>query len=350
MQTATAAERDASHTTATGTDLATHVARLFYDRHMSKVEIGERLSISRFRVARLIDQAREEGLVRIVFREAAEEDRVMARAVEERFGLDLCAVAATGADDVRALEATAGLAARIAAEFIGPGDVIGIAWGSTLAAVADAVPRRSDPTLTVVQIAGSSSRLGPSVDSAAVSRRLAERLGAAHRPLFAPAIVDDAAVRAALVRQPDIARTIAAFDELSTALVGIGTFAVDPQTGADVPGSSLLRSGVLAPDDVARLRRAGAVGDLVVHPFDAAGRFVVPALADRAVAIDIAALRRVPRVIAVAAGAAKGTAIRGALATGLIDVLITDRAAAAAVLEAPGAEAVLGAPQPEGDR
>ncbi|KRT62255.1 MAG: transcriptional regulator [Chloroflexi bacterium CSP1-4] len=161
-------------------------------------------------------------------------------------------MAATGADEVRALEATAGLAARIVAELVGPGDVIGIAGGSTLAAVVEAVPRRSDPTLKVIQIAGSSSRLGPSVDPAAVSRQLAERLGAAHRPLFAPATVDDAAVRAALVRRPDIAATIATLDELSTALVGIGTLA--------------------------------------------------------------------------------------------------DRAAAAAVLEAPGAEAVLGAPQPERDR
>ena len=59
--------------------------------------------------------------------------------------------------------------------------------------------------------------------------------------------------------------------------------------------------------------------------------FVAPELAARSIAIPIDRLRAVPRVIAVAAGAAKAPAIRGALATGIINVLVTDAAAAAAL-------------------
>ena len=45
--------------------LAARVARQFYLEGFSKVEIADRLGISRFRVARLLDSARESGLVRI---------------------------------------------------------------------------------------------------------------------------------------------------------------------------------------------------------------------------------------------------------------------------------------------
>src|SRR6266536_5490605 len=45
--------------------LAARVAREFYIDGVSKIEIASRLGISRFRVARLLDSAREAGMVRI---------------------------------------------------------------------------------------------------------------------------------------------------------------------------------------------------------------------------------------------------------------------------------------------
>src|ERR1700760_4592899 len=45
--------------------LAARVARQFYLDGVSKVDIAERLGISRFRVARLLDSAREAGMVHI---------------------------------------------------------------------------------------------------------------------------------------------------------------------------------------------------------------------------------------------------------------------------------------------
>jgi DNA-binding transcriptional regulator LsrR (DeoR family) len=92
---------------------------------------------------------------------------------------------------------------------------------------------------------------------------------------------------------------------------------------------------VLEADAIAQLAALGAVGDLVVHPFDASGRFVAPDLADRAVAIGVDELREVGRVMAVAAGIEKTAAIRGALATGLVDILVTDAETARAVMVLP---------------
>lgn len=315
-------------------DLATQVARLFFDRQMSKVEIAAHLGISRFRVARLIDGALAEGLVRIEYRDVPAEDRALASAMEERFGLDLCAVADVpdaaqiGAD---ALGPVARLAGAVVDGLIGQADVIGIAWGSTMAAVVREVPTRAATGIEVVQLAGGSARLGRDRDAGQLARTLADRLGAVDHPIHAPAFVASASLRDALAGDPEIHAAMARFDALTLAIVGIGAISADDGAG---PASSLARSGALDDAELARLVAAGAIGDLVVHPFDAEGRFVSPDLAARAVAIGVDALRRVPRVVAVAAGTAKSEAIRGALATGIVDILITDRATARAILMA----------------
>lgn len=304
--------------------LAGQVARLFFDRQLTKVEIAARLGISRFRVARLVDRALEEGIVRIEFRDAPTEDRALARTIEERFGLDLCAVASDPDDSVGA---AARLAAGIVDGLVGSGDAVGIAWGSTVARVVAAIPRRSDASIDVVQLAGSSARL-EAADPGDLTRELAERLGAQAHRLHVPTFVESAELRAALARQPEIAAALRSFDHLAVAVLGIGAFGANKER----PSSSLVRSGALTTRDVARLVRLGAVGDLLVHPFDRDGRFVAPELGRRAMAIGVDQLRRVGTVVAIAAGAAKVEAIRGALATKAIRVLVTDAAAARGLL------------------
>jgi len=306
--------------------LAGEVARLFFDRQLTKVEIAQRIGISRFRVARLIDEAVEIGLVRIEFRNASPVDQALAREIESRFGLDLCVIAGDGPADANG--AVADLAGSILGEMIGPGDTVGIAWGSTLARVVAAVPLRDESSITVVQLAGGSTRLQADRDAGEIARTLASRIGAAHHRLFAPTFVASVGLRDALLREPEVAATFGLFERLTLAIVGIGAI----REVNDLTGSSLLASGVLAPDDIADLLARGAVGDLVVHPFAADGRFVAPELEARALAIDLAALRRIPRVIAVAAGRSKAIAIRGALQTGLLRALVTDSAAATAIL------------------
>ena len=316
-----------------GTAFASHVARLFFDRQMTKVEIAARLGISRYRVARLVDQALAQGLVHIEFRDVPEQDREVAAAIEETWAIDLCAVAnVDSADDP--LRALARLAASIVDDLVVGGAVVGIAWGSTLAAVARELPRREDPSLTVVQLAGSSTRVEPERASGELARRVADRLGAKYVPLFAPAFVKSTALRDALLREPEIAAAAELWSRLDVAIVGIGAM---PRTGDPSEArSSLLQSGVLSSADLGAIRAAGACGDLVLYPFDVSGSFVAHEIAQRSIAIPLALLDTVPRVVAVAGGEDKSDAIRGALETGMIDVLVTDSAAATAVAREAG--------------
>jgi DNA-binding transcriptional regulator LsrR (DeoR family) len=309
---------------ASSADLASRVARLFFERQLTKVEIATRLGVSRFRVARLLDQALADGSVRIEFRGAPARDRDLGEQVAATYGLEECIVAASGADAA----AVARLGADVVDGLVGRGDAIGIAWGSTVASVVRAMPARDDATIDVVQLAGSSTYLEAATDPGDLTRVLAERLGGRPYRIHAPAFVESAALRDALMGQREIAETVGRFRGLAVAILGIGAFG----SGGAVASSSLLRSGSLGPGEVRRLAGLGAVGDLLVHPFTAGGVFVAADLADRAIAISIDQLRRVPHVVAVAAGAEKIEAMRGALLTGIVGILVTDAAAAMGLL------------------
>ena len=302
----------------TGEVARAHVARLFYLRGLTKQQIAARLGVSRFKVARLLDQAVADGTVRIEVRDPVAVDDAAAAGLEAAFGLDLAVVVRGDAGDV------ARTAAAWMPQLLAPGDVLGVAWGSTLRRVLEALPAAPGARIPVVQLCGSAAGVDPDDDPQGLARRAAERLGGALHPLPVPLLVSPAA-RLDLLANDAVRPTVERFDDVTVALVGIG--ALDGR-------SSLVGGGRIGADEVATLRARGAVGDLIVHLFDAGGAIVPSDLPERAVAPSLAQLRGVRRVVAVAGGPGKDAAILGALRTGLVDVLVTDEASARAALAA----------------
>jgi DNA-binding transcriptional regulator LsrR (DeoR family) len=73
------------------------------------------------------------------------------------------------------------------------------------------------------------------------------------------------------------------------------------------------------------LRQHGAVGDICLRFFDQAGQAVVTPLNERVIGMGLEQLKEIDRCVGIAGGRRKHHAIRGALAGGWINVLITDR-------------------------
>ena len=87
---------------------------------------------------------------------------------------------------------------------------------------------------------------------------------------------------------------------------------------------------------MAEIESRGAVGEVLIAPFDLEGRFVADALRERTIAFDARELRRVPITIGVAGGPSKVRPILGALRAGAVNTLVTDVRTAEAVLALAG--------------
>ena len=302
--------------------LTAAVARRHYLHRQSKVEIAEELGISRFKVARMLDAAREMGLVRIEIVRQGTLDLDASARLQEEFGLRHAMVVDVHDRDAAALRHELGeAAAHLLQDVVTPRDVLGLPWSRTVHAVVGAL--ESLPPVEVVQLTG--AIVLPDFDSSAVDivRRASRLADGTSRVFYAPFVLDDAASAEALRRQPPVAEGLARASSVTIAVVGIGGWA---------PGESTIHD-LLGAEERDALAQAGVVGELAGIFFDRQGRVCRPAVTARLITIGEADLRRIREVIAVVSGAAKQDAVRAALRGGLVHSLVTDAELARTLLD-----------------
>jgi len=302
------------------------VAELYYDDNKTQDEIGALLGITRWKVGRLLNQAREDGIVRIEIVHPRARRLGVERELRERFGLkDAVVIPAAGDGTEKELP---GQVAQATADYLAAlrpvPRTLGISWGRTLSDVADRLRDGWATAVTVVQINGGVS-LNRRAGTAATTAALIAEKASGHAVLLpSPAILERIETRLAI----EADRTVAGVLELATT-----ASAYLYSAGVADESSVLVDSGYLTPADVAELVRKGAVGDVVGRYIDANGNTVDPALDERTVGLGLDQLRSADTAIFVVAGESKHDVARAVVTSGLCTVLVTDEATAQTLLE-----------------
>ena len=302
--------------------LMASIARRHFLEGRSKIEIAEEFGMSRFKVARLLDDARESGLVRIEIRHEGEIDVDLSARLRDVFALQHAIVIDVPDDDGASLRGHVGrAAARLVAEIITPQDVLGLAWARAVSAMARALP--SLPGTPVVQLSGALSMPEGPDTSVDVVREVAGRSGGAAHFFYAPLTVPDAATARALRQQPEVARAFDQIPVVTKAVAGVGLWEAGQSTLYDTA----------TDDDRRALRELGVCADISGVFVSADGAPVPTALADRMIAISAEQMRGIPEVIVIPYGIRKASAVRAALRSGLVSGIVTHTALARAVLD-----------------
>jgi DNA-binding transcriptional regulator LsrR (DeoR family) len=305
-------------------DLAARAAWLYYMVGNTQDQIAAKLNVSRQAAQRLVAAAVSEGLVTFRLDHPIAACAELAEALRERFGLDYAEVV-PGDCDVDGLTGLGGAAARQLELHLGakPATVFAFSTGRTLRAMVAQVAPMERRHHTVVSLVGTMTRDGRASPYDVVMR-LADRVGAMCYPLPTPVVTDTTAERDLLQSQRPYRAVRALADQAKVAFLGVGT------TDAHAP---LLVDGFITPRELKALTDAGAIGEIAGSAFDAGGRLIESSLSGRSTAIPIELpLRRL--AIGIAGGNLKAKAIRAALLGGLLSGLITDEAAARAILGA----------------
>jgi len=301
------------------------VAELYYARDLRQPEIAEMTGFSVSKVSRILAQAREVGIVRISIDPPTEEQPALARELADRFGIDVWLTPGRETDPSAAARLCGVAAAEHVAAWLPASGAIGIAGGYTLDALASALPRRDLADLTVVPVVGGWDSRNRYLDVNELARRIADRLGAQVHYLHAPGMLDDEETKEALLRDSAVAATVRHWTSLDAALVGVSG-------GPTIlPGYGTVMDR-LDDDGRRRLLDRGVVGDVSGHLIRADGTIIEDEWSRRTIAISIDELRRIPRVMAVAAGSNKHQSLLGALRGGFISHLVTDRPTADGIL------------------
>ncbi len=309
----------------TDSTLLYKIAKTYYEDGLTQDQIGRRFGLSRIKVSRLLQQARQSRVVQITITPPSDSFGDLERDLETAYGLDeVVVVDLPGAAESDIVPRLGAAAANYLSRCLGEQQVLDISWGTTLLAVIEALAPQNMSELRVVQMIGGLGQLESETYGADLTIRMAQTLGARARLIPSPGIVSSNLVRDALLQDRNIAETLELAARADLALVGIGA----PQ-----PGAVVLQAGILTAAELSELHGLGAVGDIALRFFDGDGRAVAHPINDRIIGLDFDQIKKIPRVVGVAGGAGKYAVIRGAVRGHLIDVLITDEMTATKLLQ-----------------
>ncbi len=303
--------------TAAQVSLQLKVARRFYVEDISKVEIAKEFGISRFQVARLLQSARDSGVVRITVEMGPGDHPELASQLADQLGLLRCAVlgGAEGDGSVGGRRVRLGeLAAQELSNALTPGDVLGLPWSRSVSATVAAL--RSLPPVAVVQLSGARYEVGADQSSAPADmvRDVAAIAGGRGYRFHAPFIAPDEAAAAYLRRDPAYAAAHQHVSSVTVSAVSVGAFG---------PGLSTLYEAA-TPEEIDELVAGGAVGEVSGVFIDDAGRHVPNRFERRLLTTTAEELRAIPQVIGICMGADRARAIAAACRGGFVDSLVVD--------------------------
>ncbi|ASK65674.1 transcriptional regulator [Brachybacterium avium] len=300
------------------------VARMYYGEERTMESIAGELRVSRSTVSRMLRDAREAELVTISLR-PPEAQRVeeLARLISRQYGVQVQVVPAVPGDDQRErLRTVTEAGGALLDEMLEPGTTLGIAWGTTMAALLGAVRSRPVPGLRIVQLNGAINTEGSGLTYiATVLARAATRWDATVHQFPVPAFFDYPATREAMWRERSVQRVLATQREATVAVFSVGAF------DAEVP-SHVYTHNYLTREDLSSLRADGAVGDVCTVFLRADGTYRDIAMNQRGSGTAPDRLLRIPRRLLVASGSRKALPLRAALRAGVATDLVVDEVTA----------------------
>lgn len=288
------------------------VLRRYYLDDASKVEIGQELGLSRFKVARIIQEAKRLGHVRIEITPAAA-DSHLSEALRRTLGLRRALVVphTDGLNDASHRQMLASLGAQLVTEVAGTSSVVGFASTQGLIDIGDAIDTLHD--CTVVQLNGVPSHDLLGQGPVELVRSLAAKTTKNGRTFYAPFVVEDAQTAVALRRDPMTRSVMAKYPHLDLAVVSVGAMRTGMSAWWDAADEAE-RSDITA---------RGGVGEICGVAFDANGEYLETSLTRRTIAISANDLAQVNEVIAVISTYGRSEAVYAAAKAKWITCLVT---------------------------
>lgn len=306
------------------------VSRHYYELGKTQEQIAESLGISRSQVSRALKRALDDGIVVITLVPPVVDFGSLRDEMIRHFAISDCVIIPGEAVPGRMLTQNLGIAgADYLAENLEAGSTLGVSWGATLRELAVALemgkpePRR----ISVVPLLGGLGQASADLQVNDIASRVANAFGGTNMLLHAPSIVDTPQARNTIMSDSAIKQVALKWDHLDAAVVGVGCFKHP---------STLLEDGGFSHEELTGLTDAGIVGDICINFFNLAGDYVSTCVGERFIGVNLEQLRTVKRVIAVAGGVNKASAVVGALRSGVVDVLVTDDITARTALEISG--------------
>ncbi|MDF2631722.1 MAG: sugar-binding protein [Caproiciproducens sp.] len=295
-------------------NLMVKIAWYYYMENMTQQKISDKLSISRIRVIKLLEKARQSGIIQFKMRADGTRHIAVENALISKYDLNDVLVVPSETENTN--ETIAKAAAMYVGDRVTPNCFINIGYGDTVSRTLNNLVSSTEVTINLVSLTGGVSFYLTNTNS---------NIHNANLFLLPSPLITSSEEMAKAMKQETSLKEIYDMTQLAAmTIVGIG--------GIN-DTATVISSGILSKNDFLLLGLQGAVGDLLSQFIDKDGNKVDNDLHDRLISTPLDSLRDFQNVIGVAAGDEKISAINAVLKGGYLNVLITDENTANKLLE-----------------
>lgn len=301
------------------------VLEMYYTDELSQAEIAKEMNVSRATISRTILKARQEGYVTISIHHPDHKKHHLEQQLEKKYGLQEMLIASSekGKNIREQVNQEAG---DYLLRVLRHGMTLGITWGLTIGSFIEHL--KTDPgirsaylkDIKVVPFIGTANLIEFDMimqknHASFYAIELAEILKGVGYQLPAPMYVSNKEARQLFAQDPLVAYVLH-----QAALADIGFLPI----GAMKEESSIVRSGMLSVKSLNQMKQKGAVGEVIGNFFTEDGTFLDNEMSERMIGVTREQLFRIPLRVGIAYGKERVAAMKGALNSQIINVLITD--------------------------
>jgi DNA-binding transcriptional regulator LsrR (DeoR family) len=303
------------------------VAKMYYLDGMNQAEIGKIENLSRSQISRLLEQGRQQGIVRIeiLLPDQLNEEK-LSEFLAQEMGLESVYVATVDGSEVDeriAMTAIAGTAAAILPKEIRNCRTVGVGWGRTVYQASVWMPYSPYDTETLfVPLVGLSTTSDPHLQVNTIIDRFAQKQRG--RSYFSSMHVFRERRIPLTARETQRIHSMHHYwNNLDAAIFGLG---------GKLNSSSYIAEEV-GEDYLSKIENSSVLGDILSQFFFEDGSALDLREEFRQMAFDIQQLSHVPKTICLAGGPDKVDAIYAGARAGFFKTLVTDSVTARLLYE-----------------
>ena len=292
-------------------------AWMYYKEGLTQKAIGDRLGLSRVTINRLLQRARDRGIVQFQIDTSDVGHIELESALRQRFRLHDAVV--TMEIEPNEIDVRYAVLARTTADWLTThlkdGMRVGLGMGRTISHLPDYFAPAKPVDCTFAEVVGGAAAHSGRFAAYNVTSKMAELAGGQPEYFYAPMLASGESAHTSIVQEPAVAQALERARSSDILVQSVGP--VDDTAILHIHGHVDL-------DELRLLRERGAIGDMLGRYFDAQGRPVPNPISDCVIGLSLSDVANIPLSVVMAGGPEKVPVLIAALRGRLFNVLITD--------------------------
>lgn len=282
------------------------IAWLYYIDGLTQKEIASQLSVSRIKIIKMLEEARQKKIVRFYFSSVYREKNEVEQQLIEKYNLKDSFVVPWSSNNNLA-ENLGQATAMYLNDLIKEETYVGVGYGETMSAFLRHLSGITNTSLSVISMTGGVMPYISQIGNGSIDIK--------HYLLPVPLVLSEKKLAESMIKEKSVSDVINMIEKVNVVVSSLGGMEEN---------STILKTGLLSKDKYNVLKSKGAVGDMLMHFIDKNGNLVDDEIEDRIISTKLEKIQDCNYVIVAAGGEDKLQIIHTAITHGLVNVLITD--------------------------